>query len=564
MPEWLFCILMLLMVFLYNMAIGISGIDMTDEGYLLSSYQQLFKHPESASMFSMYNTMLIGGLWESAFGNLGILGFRLLAALCVTLISIVVYLLCRNIISRLWFLVGLGIVFLSRHYIFVFHYNQTSALVALLTALFIFIALTKSHLLSMFIAGVILGLGVFFRIPNVCLTGLILTLVPYYIHTSDLAGTLKFFCIAVVGFFVGVATNVGVIFLFHHQEFFMASIDSLLNLATTTGNTHNMNSLFSTCYGQYGELFIYGSKLVTLSLVMWLFLKNEKHCWVKWSGIALCYGGIFRVVYNVRYNSCIYILYAICSIVFLGMFLHRHSIGIKTHYVAIMAFLIMFLLPFGSDGYIGNVGMYSIYLAMPLALGLLWKSIETTPRLFRYLTVSCLSIIIIVGAYGTTHLCYRDTGSRLKKTAFVTESELITTLTNPHKAQILNSVLEHIRPYKDAETELLAYPSIPMINYMTNTRPFVGNSWVGVMSYDSFKRKLLYGEQHNSLPIIVISKASDIYWFNTNEWHNILDCGDWHPNIEKKNILLNDFINRHSYRIEYDDNCFQILIPEEK
>ena len=141
MPEWLFCILMLLMVFLYNMAIGISGIDMTDEGYLLSSYQQLFKHPESASMFSMYNTMLIGGLWESAFGNLGILGFRLLAALCVTLISIVVYLLCRNIISRLWFLVGLGIVFLSRHYIFVFHYNQTSALVALLTALFIFILL---------------------------------------------------------------------------------------------------------------------------------------------------------------------------------------------------------------------------------------------------------------------------------------------------------------------------------------------------------------------------------------------------------------------------------------
>ena len=120
------------------MVIGISGLDMTDEGYLLSIYQQFFKYPESINSYSIYNTILIGGLWESVFGNWGIIGFRLLAALCVTFISAIVFLLCRKIISRLWLLIGLGVVFLSGHYIFVFHYNQTSALVALLAALFIF------------------------------------------------------------------------------------------------------------------------------------------------------------------------------------------------------------------------------------------------------------------------------------------------------------------------------------------------------------------------------------------------------------------------------------------
>ncbi len=246
------------------------------------------------------------------------------------------------------------------------------------------------------------------------------------------------------------------------------------------------------------------------------------------------------------------------------MLLYRHTIDIKTHYVAVLAFLIMFLLPLGSDYYIATVGIYSLYLAVPLALGLLWKFLKAKPLLYRYLTVASLSIIFVIGAYRTMFGCYRDSGSRFKKTAVVTESEVQTTLTHPNKAQILNNVLEHVKPYKNAETELLAFPSVPMINYMTNTKPFVSNSWIAIMPCDLFKRELLYGEQHKPLPIIVISKALSTLWWDTREWRNIMDCMPLHPDLKENNIALNNFVLRHSYRVEYDDDYFQVLIPELK
>jgi len=178
------------------------------------------------------------------------------------------------------------------------------------------------------------------------------------------------------------------------------------------------------------------------------------------------------------------------------------------------------------------------------------------------LFVACLSIIFVIGTYETIFGCYRDSGSRSKKIASVTESEVQTTLTHLKKAQILNNVLKHIKPYKNAETELLAFPSIPMINYMTNTKPFVSNSWIAIMPCDLFKRELLYGEQHKPLPIIVICKALSTLWWDTREWHSILDCMPLHPDLEENNIVLNDFVLRHPYRVEYDDDYFQVLIPE--
>ncbi|MBQ7192526.1 MAG: hypothetical protein IJS00_06635 [Paludibacteraceae bacterium] len=134
------------------------------------------------------------------------------------------------------------------HYIFVFHYNYTTALIAVSASLTIYKALTQQKKYLMLIAGMIVGVGVFFRLPNICLVAFIAILIPFYYQTQSLKTTMRFFGAAVVGFAIGVVLNIALICLLHHQETFIASVKHTFDTFLTHTHTHTgADTLLSRC-----------------------------------------------------------------------------------------------------------------------------------------------------------------------------------------------------------------------------------------------------------------------------------------------------------------------------
>ena len=504
------------------------------------------------------------------FGKLGIIGFRMFAALLMTIISTFVYCLCRDVVGRWWILIGLIIVFLSRKYIFVFHYNHTSALVSIIIAFFMYKAVTKNNVWYMLMAGVSLGLGVLFRIPNICMCAFILILVPYYLHTRDFKLLMRMLGFAVLGFVIGVVINLGLVFALGHQEYLIASFTGLFVSLDSTEDKHGLMNLMITYVNQFKSLLRYMSIIAICPIMLWLVCKYETSNWLKKFGVILLSVCFVYTIYDLCSEndaSAIHLqlLYPICCAVLLLTALKRRE-DAKVHYLITLSFLTMFVLPLGSDYGVHNLGAYSMYLAMPLAIGSLWKEMHLLApeykKGFRPVAIIGMLMILMLTSFYTLRGCYRDSGFRFRMTASVKESVVPTTLTKPERALKLDTVLMHIKPYVNSQTQLLAYPEIPMINYLSGTIPYLDNSWIGIIPYEIYRDKLKYAGSNKELPIIVLAKTP-LYWYEATEnWHSVLDCEDWHPSIEEKNILLDKFINDHWYRIEYDDGCFQVLIPD--
>lgn len=541
------------------------GIDLTDSGWVLSGYQQFFKHPGSVeSMFYIYDTLLIGGIWGRCFKFLGIIGYKLLAALFHVVIGALVYLLLHEVVNRWIVLFGVILLIIGNRYL-VFHYDLASAFFSLLVAFLLFQSLLQKRSWLIFIAGVVLGISVFIRFPNLALCGLIFVLLPFYIKEKDFSLTKKLLLFAIGGFFSGVCLNIFVVILMGHWGYMTNMYEITFSFLSSSDSTHNLPDMLQAYKSSYLHVLKQMYPLVFYPCLLYFTEKSDIRTWGKIL-LFIIISLLSIVVYCKSYMKCIDFIHAFCCIVFLLIFYKSKSNKDSTLYLVSLAFLIMFLFPIGSDGGFYNVANHCLFLAFPLALGIVWNKISTIDTLankfIKFSMTVTLCLCLIASFYRSMHNFYRDSGSILKKTAMVKHANNISAYTNPNKAHALDDLLLHLQPYINAETELLAYPSIPMINYLTDTKPYLNGAWVGILNLSTFEKEFIKAEKNKSLPIIVVTKSPNIAWFvPNNQWKSIDDCKDWHPSISEKNQLLNSFIYRHSYDIIYDNELFQILIP---
>jgi hypothetical protein len=69
---------LLALILLYPVPFMFQGLDWTDLGFLVSNYQQVFRHPASiAFSFTCWLTVVIGGAWMWITSPLGLLGAKL-------------------------------------------------------------------------------------------------------------------------------------------------------------------------------------------------------------------------------------------------------------------------------------------------------------------------------------------------------------------------------------------------------------------------------------------------------------------------------------------------------
>ena len=523
-PEWGYALLLAAFSMIYHAVVGVQGFDMYDEGWSLTGFQQIFEAPDSVEyLFLYYLTNIVGGLWNEVFGWGGIYAFRLLAGIVLTLTAVVVWQTLKPYFNRWLIFLGIAASYLCSYYgMMVFYHNYLTALLAVCAAYALLKALTKDSWRWMMVSGFIIGCNVFVRLPNITLTALILLLIPYYCHHRDLRKTLGLLGTGVGGFVIGGLAVILLMLLLGHLDIFMTAIDNGVSATSDTQSTHNLSSMVSTYLSVYATVFTLG------------FFNNTYTIYLTGTLISLW------VIFSRRYEAA-YV------------------------YLACVVLLLMHLLPLGSDYGIENMGENCVHLAAPFVTGWVGMQISrlSSKRLKMMLGVTallCAAVFMLRGGKNIMQQCYFDEGSRLEKT-YRPEVPLATTFTTARNSQELNIIYQKLTHYVKPGDELLCFQNMPMLHFLTQTRPYLKNPWV--WSYDPSNMELHFREAAESgrpLPVIVREKSMIPYWTEPYpDWDNP-HAEDSYLHKNKKILLIQQFIEQHHYQVAWEDGLCQILI----
>lgn len=525
---------------------GLQGLNLSDDGFVLSAYTAIFSSPGSVAYSFLYYWLVnAGGLWNWAFGDFGIYSFRVLECIFLALNSFLVYSLARTAgIKRTYAAAAFVLVFSMLYWIEVFEYNTFSGFVALLMSLFMLKALVWKRLIWMFVAGVVFGLGIFVRLPNAALCALILVLVPFYLYGKDLPLTLKMLGFAVAGTATGVALTFAYMYAMGHLPYFTEAFQTISFLVNDAGNSHSTGSMLYSFFANYARV---AACVVAFTVCPALYvLLCSKRCGVKCPPfivfllLALHTVAVFICLKNAAFMAN---AMALASCVY-AVFVCRRSLSVVL--LACLALAMALFLPLGSDNGIATFGVHNLWLALlfvPFS-AVLWLRRHSGRRLVVHLlfVVITLWLFLVRNAYGMFLPAYYESGTRIDDVCLVNDSTG-NVFTDYNTASDVRGILAAVGKETAEGDTVLILGDVPMLHYLTRTVPYLRNPWPWIFG-EGYCRRQLHGVRFagGALPVVVFARKD-----------MLPDDGRYQ--------LFRDFLKDNGYSAAYSNEAFVMFVP---
>ncbi|WP_299556119.1 glycosyltransferase family 39 protein [Seonamhaeicola sp.] len=563
-----------------QLLLSFQGFDVCDDGFALTFYQQIYNNPQSVEYnFVYWLSGVVGGVWYEVFPKGGILWFRIFTVIINTATFVLAYRIFRQVMPKRVLLLGLlTVIFVNDYGFLTYYHNHLTAFLALLSVWFLMRGITKKKMSYILVSGAIIAINIFTRIPNASLLIFILA-IPFSTMTSGVRYkvAIKPMFMFVLGVVIGLLFILLLLLALDQLEIMKRAIYGLFDLGKTQGSSHNINALLKSYVFKYIKLFVEGGKL---SLLLLFFLIGYSYFNKKQilKTIILIVSIVALFVYFKI--GKIYPIYAIAYLgVLLTLFTKSEPSDIKT--LAFLGVLMLTFLPLGSGGGITSSGYMCIWLSVPFFFywlndlqsfkGYIGTGLMIGVKQDIIMKKTCQVLVLIIGvtfltakAYNVSGEAYFDHGSRLKKTYAINNTLAKGVYTKERRANIVNELLLHIDDYVKPDDYLLVYDKVPMLHFLTKTKPYMYNPWVWIYDHHSFKKKLLYAEEHIlKYPVIVQQKFETIWSFSEpipeylsedfNNDKNLINAYD-----AKKNKVMNDFLSRNDYKIVWSNDYFNI------
>lgn len=545
-------------IFAYFLLVGSQGLDMCDEGWVMTGYQQLFNDADSVTyQLLYYTTLLVGAVWNKLFGWLGYYGFRVLSAIVQTATCAVIYKTLEPFVSKASIFIGTALcISFSNYGLFVFHHNHLTILLNSLACYMLMRGIiTKKSFYYFLTAGICVGINVFSRLPNLTMCALIASLLPLYTTNGRFFKSLGY---CVIGFVLGVSSIFAVMSSLEHLETFASAIKMMQAASNDPLSTHDLSYMLRVYAGNYKILVASTIIVLVLSFAINYItrIKNKRLQIITFCALVVISCLIF---YNYK---PLFVVYGLTTVV-LCFALYKYKEDKELLSLVLMALVWLHFLPIGSDFGIGNMGGSSIWLAIPLALGIVHKELEKAEMHPTQSWLYFLAVVMIVPFFINIKTiigqCYFDKGSRFDKTYQIDDVKLNTFTTQKNK-ELLEPLLKELPKYVKKGDYLLQYMKCPLIHYITETRPCLGNSWVWASTPGLIQEGLQKVElSGRNLPIIVREKSAIGQWYNYDETWNNDNAENTYEHKNEKITIIKDFISRNDYYIVWENEIFQIL-----
>jgi len=568
-----------ILIFPFLLLLAFQGVDVCDEGWYMTSYQQIFNAPETIEYnFAFWLTTIVGGIWYEIFPNGGILSFRILGALCIISTAFFSYKFLKKHTSNVIAISGLAMVLIVNDYGYLaFYYNLFSGLLAVVIALLLARGLERKKMIFLVLAGGITAVNVFSRLPNATLFAFVLVFPIQKIWDKELSHMYWFkqsLCYG-LGALLGFIIVFFMLFILGHLEIMRNAIDLIFNKGVNSDSNHNLSRLFSIYKYQYKEVIKLGIKITLIALpvvfaINYFKLKQFLSI-VLLACMTIAYMFVFR-------EEATFSLYFLALVGVMGIMVMPHF-GVQIKRASFLAFVILFFLPLGSDGGIHNAGYVCVWLALPLFFkwcaelrqvkfnGKLSNVIYIFTKRGKGLNYFCMALILgfsITKLYNISNEAYFDKGSRLDKTYTVNSKLSKGIFTTKRRADIINETLLELNKHVKQDDYLLAYDNIPMFNYLTKTKPYMYISWVWVYDSETFKKQINRAESEIEIwPVVLQQKFRTIGYFSE-------PVSDYMSESKEETYIykqgrtkaMNGFLKRNNYEIVWSNAYFNILKPK--
>jgi hypothetical protein len=274
------------------------------------------------------------------------------------------------------------------------------------------------------------------------------------------------------------------------------------------------------------------------------------------------------------------LLFAVAGLIFIlgfSLFFNKqYPKEVKLLFLFGIAMLL--ILPVGSDGDLISVGRYCLWIPVPLLFDYIYKirSIQNEVRiqtdhktyqslllfddyLLRVLRKFGIGLGLFIGFCYVYFYPFFDNSNRAFMHYTVKNKHLKGVYTTQQRAESLNSLLAESEKYISKNDYVLVYDGVPMFYYITDTKPFIFNSWPSAYDSEMFKQELdsalkVYGKR----PVVIQQKVNTV---RTNWPQNLADNYLLLPNNEKRNKYLKDFLLVNNYKKVWENDAFIIYLP---
>ena len=501
------------------------GIEILDSGFHLTAFDNVFDAPDSVSYnFMYYLTNVIGGVIMKIFPTIGVVGFRIVGALFVDCSILLIFLSLRKEIPIIHLLIGGLLVVISYIQIpYSFNNGICSCFFYVCALLALYKGIVNNKVLLILLSGVIVGVNIFSRIPNVLAVGLVLiTLFHRYIENGKQNCDWRFSLFFALGVLIGIILIAIVIVLLGHQHAFMEALNILFQKGTSSSDTHSAVSLI------WVQMYFYLNAVLPAALIFSILyiskLIEERSLWkALFVGLAS-----LTIFYHVYLNQGNEPLWSMCVVGCLMSLCRRGSLAL----LASLALFMLIVEILGSNsGY--NHGSLPALLAAPVA-----SFTIINRKCLYYIAIVCIALVIKVVKQGN----FFDYGPVYMKkySIYVRECSLIKT--TEVRAETMNGSLPSIKRFIHPKDTLLVYGSAPMLNYLTHTRPAGGMCWPG---------NGLFVKPFETAPKILIHKFEDFS----------------EPTLQTRGVptgnqMLDSYMQEHQYQIVWENPYFILLFPK--
>ena len=585
--------LIILLTAVYPLLYIWQGLDFTDAGFSLTNYLWVFDDPRSIETSSrIWLTNILGGLWVYFFGDsLGVAGYRLAGAFLAYAAIFLTYRTLRSQVKKEYLFPGLffAMVFIGRSG-FVLNYNTLTAFFYVWSSYYLLRGLNNSKQHYLFISGAVLGLNMFIRLPNILGLALgVCILFHSYLDRAVISQMGRRISLFLAGYGTAVLAALTVMLFLGHLDNYLASFGETLVMLGENEGHHCTGRLTAALLDIYKISFLkavtvagyLGILLAVLKLIGKLNRKLNRKLNSTLSskfaqyGVITLAGLLPLVVYDDFYRNWYGMVGLVSALLFLGLALNLarfrklngmtadDSVPDRANCAAALAALIILLIvPAGSaDGYVTSV--YGMYLAIPLAFqGIAEFNYRRglSREHYRYTIILGFVLLLVLALAAGYRYTYRDSSHRISMAYPVGHQKLQGVLTTRERAQVVTELLEVMPRYVKEGDYLLAYEQIPMVHFLTGTRPYLYGAWPMLYSPGKFQKMLDRAlAERPELPVIVRARGSTEKF----DWPRGKSLRDGYY-LAGSRKLMNEFIAAQNYRMAWENSFFEILTPPGK
>lgn len=501
------------------------GLNVQDEGFYFTFYQNIFSHPEEVAFnFSYYLTGPVGGLWLKMLPCGGLLWLRVLGIVVMAIAALIACRTLSPVMGRRMAFGASALLLLTPVFnTFTFGNTQATVLLYAVMTLCLTRGLTRRRTSYIVAAGLAAGMNCFVRIPNVLgLAAVVLIL--FSDGPRDFRRNIRPALYFLLGALLGIALVVGLQAALGHLHLFGATLRELFSGNDAPEMPHSASALVMAQVNHYVAVAL---RLLPLAAVIALLRLKRWHRsaaapWIV-ATVAIGTAAVTRLPA------------VVWTIALLGALLALRDSDRQRRLVIAAALFMLLVIPCGSDNYF-NCGTLTALLAFPLAVEVFYRRYPMpTLVALALLTGACLA----VRAANAYHILVPEPAHTA-----VNSTQLRGIRCETYKAQSLNAMLDDTRDIIRPGDTLLVFANAPMVNAITETVPALGNSWPGLMNNDTFVAAL------NALPAgtpILVQNFIGTDWQHRPYEHLGEDNPDALNTSNRKLIALDHFFATHRY-----------------